>query len=183
MDIPVLFVHSRSNYKKIPGFDCYDEKRNALNYTGSLPVIAHPPCRLFSRLRGLSNADESEKQLAYWALDLVRKNGGILEHPAGSLLWKEKDLPLGSCIDLYGGFTFCIDQMWWGFPAKKRTYLYIVGIHPRELPDYPILSGIHFKGVQELTKKQRSETTIDLAIYLKEIILKIQKNYATKKLY
>ena len=26
--IPVLYVHSKSNYKKFPFFDCYDEKRD-----------------------------------------------------------------------------------------------------------------------------------------------------------
>ena len=45
MDIPVLFCHARSNYKKVPGFDVYDLKRDALNYTGSSPAILHPPCR------------------------------------------------------------------------------------------------------------------------------------------
>lgn len=176
MNVPVLFVHNRSNYKKLPGFDCYDLERNALNFKGDDPVICHPPCRLFSRLRAFSNADIKEKQLAYFALDLVRKNGGILEHPASSLLWKEKELPLGNVVDEYGGFTLCIDQVWFGLTVRKRTYLYIVGIQPRDLPDYPILNNIPTRKFDNLTHKQRSETTVELCNFLREIILKIQEN-------
>lgn len=176
MDIPVLFVHNRSNYKKLPGFDCYDLKRNALTYKGDDPVICHPPCRLFSRLRAFSNADFKEKEFAYFALDLVRKNGGILEHPASSLLWKEKNLPLGCSVDEYGGFTLCIDQCWFGLSVRKRTYLYIVGIKARDLPGYPILNNIPFRKFSNLTTKQRSETTVELCLYLQKIILKIQEN-------
>lgn len=173
MVIPVLFVHPRSNYKKLDFFDCYDEKRNALNYTGSSAVIAHPPCRKFSRLRGLSCAPDSEKQLAYFALDLVRKNGGVLEHPADSLLWKEKQVVKPGTYDEYGGFTICIDQSWFGYYTQKRTMLYIVGIKMKDLPDYSFNRDINRK-FQNLTPKQRSETTTDLCMFLAEIVRRIK---------
>lgn len=173
MKIPVLFVHARSNYKKLDTFDCYDEKRNALSFTGSLPVIVHPPCRLFSRLRGMSCAPPEEKELAYWAVDLVRKNGGVLEHPVGSTLWKDKNLPLPGQYDEFGGFTICINQSWFGYYAEKRTLLYIVGIKMGDLPGYPLSFDAVQKMVPQLTKKQRSETTVELCMYLAEIIKKI----------
>ncbi|UOX33224.1 hypothetical protein LXD69_14400 [Flavobacterium sediminilitoris] len=174
--IPVLFVHPKSNYNKFPFFDCYDEKRNSLTYSGSKPVICHPPCRKFSRLRGLSCAPDSEKELGYWSIDLVRKNGGIVEHPHDSQLWKDKEVVKPGTIDEFGGFTFCIDQSWFGYYTPKRTILYIVGIKPKELPDYDFNRDINFRKFQNLTKKQRSETTSDLCIFLKKIIDKINLN-------
>jgi len=174
MKTPVLFVHNRSNYKKLDVFDCYDEKRNALNYTGSEPVICHPPCRTFSRLRGLSQAPIEEKQLAYWSIDLVRKNGGIVEHPHDSQLWKDKDVVKPGYTDQYGGFTICIDQSWFGYYTPKKTLLYIVGIKSKEIPDYDFNRDINFRKFQNLTKKQRSETTPELCIWLNEIVKKIR---------
>lgn len=172
--IPVLFVHSKSNYKLDKEFDCYDEKRNALNYTGSSAVICHPPCRKFSRLRGLSQAPETEKQLAYFAVDLVRKNGGIVEHPHDSQLWKDKEVVKPGYTDQYGGFTICIDQSWFGYYTPKRTLLYIVGIKPKELPTYDFNRDINFRKFQNLTPKQRSETTPKLCEFLKKIIQAIE---------
>lgn len=172
--IPVLFVHKKSNYKKDSSFDCYDEQRNALNYKGSSAVICHPPCRLFSRLRGLTQALEEEKKLAYFAIDLVRLNGGIVEHPHDSKLWKDKNVVRPGYIDEFGGFTICIDQSWFGYYTPKRTLLYIVGIKPKDIPDYDFNRDINFRKFQNLTKKQRSETTSDLCIFLKKIIQKIE---------
>jgi len=57
----------------------------------------------------MANPRPDEKQLAYFALAQVRLNGGILEHPAGSRLWKEAPLPLGDNVDEFGGFTIEID--------------------------------------------------------------------------
>lgn len=176
MVTPVLFVHNRSTYKKLPLFDCYDEKRNALNYTGSSAVICHPPCRTFSRLRGLSSAPIQEKQLAYFAIDLVRKNGGIVEHPADSNLWKECNIVKPGTYDIYGGFTFCIDQSWFGYYTQKRTLLYIVGMKMKQIPDYDFNRDISTRKFQNLTAKQRSETTVELCLFLQKITNIIEKN-------
>ena len=67
------------------------------------------------------------------------KNGGILEHPKGSKLWKEAPLPMpGEPQDEYGGFTILIDQYHFGHVARKWTHLYIVGIDPNEVPPIPL---------------------------------------------
>lgn len=169
MKTPVLCVHSRSNYKKVPGFDCWDEKRNALNYTGSSPAIFHPPCRLWSKLRFFATAPESEKQLAINAINYVRKYGGIVEHPETSQLWKHFDIKAGK-IDEYGGFIHAINQEWFGFYTEKATYLYIVGCKPQELPTYTAITNLKKRKFENLTQKQRSETTFELIYYLKQII-------------
>lgn len=90
----VLFVERNSIYKTFPGLDCYDEDRDARTFPGGMPVIAHPPCRLWGRLRSFSTAPESEKDLARFAVAMVRQWGGVLEHPAHSTLWKDRGLPL-----------------------------------------------------------------------------------------
>ncbi len=170
--IPVLFVHNRSNYKKLGTFDCYDEKRNALTYTGSSPVIAHPPCRTFSRLRAFTTAPVEEKKLAYWAVDLVRKQGGIIEHPYDSQLWKDIDAPKPGTYDKYGGFTLVFDQYDFGYYTRKRTRLYIVGCKAAQLPPLPMRFDLDTKQrtFVNLTTKQRSETVEPLCKYLASII-------------
>ncbi len=132
-EIAVLFAMSDSIYKTFPECDVYDADRNALTFNGGKPVIAHPPCRLFSKLRRFSTADKSEKKLAYWAVDTVRKNGGVLEHPFKSKLWEEKNLPKPNQKDKWG-FTIALPQFWFGHKALKRTFFYICGLDIKNLP-------------------------------------------------
>jgi hypothetical protein len=143
--ISVLFVAKNSVYKTLTDssgepLDCWDEERNALNWPGGNPVVAHPPCRLFCMLKHLSTAPIEEKQLAYWALDQVRQWGGVMEHPAGSTLWKERALPKPGQRDEWG-FTFGLEQFWFGHLAQKRTWLYICGTQARDLPEIPMRFG------------------------------------------
>ena len=138
--ISVLFAARNSIYKTISSLDVWDEDRNALNWPGGNPGIFHPPCRLFCALKHLSTAPKSEKELSYWSVEQVRKWGGILEHPAHSTLWKDKRLPRPGSSDS-GGFTFGLDQFWFGHLARKRTWLYIAGTCPHNLPDVPLRFG------------------------------------------
>ncbi len=104
LKIAVLFARNDSRYKELNGFDVYDMDRDARTFCKKIPVIAHPPCRAWGMLSHMANPREGEKQLAYLALAQVRLNGGILEHPAGSRLWKEAPLPLagGGKMNLVG---------------------------------------------------------------------------------
>lgn len=135
--ISALFVRKRSIYKKLK-IDSWDLERDAMQFKGSHPVICHPPCRLWGRLRGLSKANPKELETAYFAVKTVQQNGGILEHPAGSTLWQAAGLPQPGYRDQHGGYTICIDQSWFGHRARKKTLLYIVGIHQNALPPIPI---------------------------------------------
>ena len=85
--VTVLFVSDKSYYLRDNRFDCWTKNRDALQYEGSSPVIVHPPCRLWGRLRALSTADIKEKKLAVNSVYYIRKFGGVLEHPAGSKLF------------------------------------------------------------------------------------------------
>ena len=51
----VLFVAPNSIYKEL-GCDCYDAGRDARTYTGSAPVVAHPPCQLWGKLARVNYA-------------------------------------------------------------------------------------------------------------------------------
>jgi hypothetical protein len=185
--VSVLFARSDSIYKTL-GCDVWDEERNALNFKGGSPVVAHPPCRLWSQMRQFSTAPESEKYLAIWAVEQVRKNGGVLEHPASSGLWKAANLPEPGKRDSFGGFTLVISQWWFGHKADKLTRLYICGVEPKNLPPIPFRLGEpEFTCSQsrnrltkrnrkpEITKAERQHTPLNLALWLIETALKTRR--------
>lgn len=163
--IDVLCAAKNSIYKSLPGFDVWDKERNAWNYNGSNMIIAHPPCAQWSKLRALATEDLSEKLLAWICLDFVNKNGGILEHPVGSLFLKEAGIEK-QC--------YKVDQFWFGFPTKKPTMLYFKNCHPVALP---LNFNAYEKRVEDLHSSMRSRTTVKLALWLQECITtKQQKN-------
>ncbi len=143
--VAVLFAREDSIYKSMPGLDVYDIKRDARTYDGSEAVIAHPPCRAWGKLRSFAKPREGEKELALFAVDVIRKNGGVLEHPESSSLWGVAGLPKPCAdrieIDQFGGWTFPISQNWFGHKARKNTWLYIVGVLPMSIPDFPLFLG------------------------------------------
>jgi hypothetical protein len=131
--------------------DCWDESRDARKYEGPHPVVAHPPCGPWGRLRHMYRG--SEHDCAPRAVEQVRKWGGVLEHPAGSKLWEHCGLPTpgecdacdllharANCRDAFGGYTIELDQVEWGHVARKRTWLYLVGV-PREALEAPPFPG------------------------------------------
>lgn len=104
--------------------------------------MAHPPCRAWGRLRHFAKPRDDEKDLARFAVAQVRKWGGVLEHPESSQLWKDQCLPPPGQKDEFGGWTLPVHQYWWGHRAQKKTWLYVVGCEPRDLPPMPLRLGI-----------------------------------------
>lgn len=116
---------------------------------------------------------------------MVRRYGGVLEHPSGSALFREEDLglpiPGGTTRDAWGGYVLPVSQKWWGHRAEKRTWLYIVGVEPAELPPMPITLGeaSHALGSSlgrnrttarpEVSKREREATPPDFAAWLVEV--------------
>lgn len=175
MKVAALFVRADSVYKTLDGVDAWDIERDARLWQGGYPVVAHPPCRAWGRLRAFANPRADEKELATWAVDQVRTWGGVLEHPAGSTLWPAKRLPAPGATDAFGGFTMPIHQHWFGHRAEKSTWLYIVGVDPSELPSYPMRMETPTHVVNsrkrgdsrpEITKAEREHTPIALARWL-----------------
>ena len=81
MNVAVLFARPDSIYKTFPAIDVFDELRDARTFRGGCPVVAHPPCRAWSRMKAFAKPKPWEKDLARWAVQVVRENGGVLEHP------------------------------------------------------------------------------------------------------
>lgn len=187
MSLAVLFARRDSIYKHMPDLDVYDEDRNALTYQGNDPVIAHPPCRGWGRLRAFSNHTEAELDLARWAVRKVQSNGGVLEHPHGSTLWGDQNLPLPGQVDSFGGFTLPVYQHWFGHKAEKSTYLYIVGISPKHIPPFELtlskpeyvvarFSKSKGPGRPEITKAEREATPAQFALWLVDLASLIMLN-------
>ena len=177
--ISILFVRDDSEYKMMPGVDCYDAERNALTYSGNDPVVAHPPCRAWGVLKHMAKPALGEKELALWAVQKVRDNGGVLEHPSGSFLWREAMLPEpGWLPDEWGGFSIFIDQFDFGHVAHKKTKLYIVGCKISELPPLPSTRLEHtdrsiagnIPGTKRCTQYQREYTPRLLRLWLIETV-------------
>lgn len=182
MTVAVLFARADSNYKDIPGVDVWDAARDARKWPGGAPVVAHPPCRLWGMLRQFATAQDPvmERQLALDAIAHVRKHGGVLEHPARSTLWQAAGLPApGRAPDAWGGWTAEIRQCDWGHKAEKRTWLYIVGCHPDELPAMPPPAepvgvvkpqrGVPRDGRKIISKADREHTPPALAAWLVDL--------------
>lgn len=185
--VAVLFAREDSVYKSMGIAEIWDAKRNAMKYRGKRPVVAHPPCRAWGKVRGLAKPKAGEKECAPFALSVVRKNGGIIEHPKGSTLWKEVGLPFPNEFpDEFGGFTIEVDQFDFGHVAHKATYLYIVGVSPLDLPKLPgkrqgkaarsIMGGS--EGKKECTQYMREYTPPKLAAWLYETAGKCKGNGA-----
>lgn len=178
MTVPVLFARADSVYKGIPDCDVYDESRDALTWPGGAPGVFHPPCRGWGRLRTFAKVTPGEMDLARWSVDQVRRWGGVLEHPATSTLWADQGLPEPQRRDEYGGFTLPVLQKWWGHRAEKATWLYIVGIAPRDLPPIPLVLGDASHVVQtnrkcdprpHITKAEREHTPVKMAKWLCDV--------------
>ena len=179
--VAALYVRSDSIYKTLPGVDAWDEQRDARRWPGGVPVVAHPPCRLWAKLRQFAKAadPQAERAMAVQAVQAVQAYGGVLEHPAESTLWAHCGLPLpGRSPDRHGGWTAEIRQCDWGHKAEKLTWLYVVGVHPDALPPIPPRSepvgvikpqrGVPRDARKIVTKAEREETPRPLAEWLVE---------------
>lgn len=143
--IAALFVKKGGVYDTSE-FDLWDISRDARKYNGPYHVIAHPPCERWGRYWfGGPNPKTQRRELGddggcfASALASVRKWGGVLEHPEASHAWKYFDLNKpprsGGWVpaDLFGGWTCCVSQGFYGHPAQKLTWLYSVGCQLPEL--------------------------------------------------
>lgn len=166
MTVAVLFARANSIYFDLAEH-VYDEKRNALTYDGNYPVVAHPPCRGWGRLRHLAKIAPGELDLGLFAVDAVRRCGGVLEHPAASTLWTAAGLPApGRGRDDFGGYTFPVYQSAFGHRAPKATWLYIVGVAPFNLPVMPFELGFPPGRIELMGVAEREMTPEPFARFL-----------------
>lgn len=176
--VSILFARRDSIYKELAGCDVWDIDRDARTFDGPGPVVAHPPCRAWGRLRAFANPRPDERNLGRLAVALVREFSGVLEHPAGSTLWASQQLPLPGRRDQFGGWTLQAPQKWWGHKAEKETWFYIIGCDPCDIPALPIILGEASHVIQSrkrhdhrphVTKAEREGTPPELAKWLVEL--------------
>jgi hypothetical protein len=178
MLVTALYVDSTGPYPLLV-WDWWDEARDARKYEGPWPVVAHPPCRNWSKLRHLAKGDDSD--CGPRAVEQVQTWGGVLEHPAHSKLWEYCALPRPRAPqDAFGGRTIEVDQCDWGHVARKRTWLYLVGVRdvgpmppPRE-PTHWCSGGGKGRGktppgIRVCSAQQRNRTPIAFARWLVEL--------------
>lgn len=165
MSVSALFVRWDSVYFDL--CDAWDATRDAVEYCGPWPVVAHPPCRGWGRFASRSSASAWERQLAVCAVQLVREFGGVLEHPAASGLWGHCGLPRpGAKVDKFGGWSLFVDQGWFGHPCPKPTWLYVVGRAPFGHDACPVSLRRAPGRVEGQTRADRERTSPGFARWL-----------------
>jgi hypothetical protein len=141
--VAALFVEQGGVYYGLPDVEPWGPPRDAREYSGPNPVVAHPPCGRWSH----SLAPLNERRYGHRvgddggcfesALGSVRRWGGVLEHPAVSIAWPTFGLTKPQrgvwtkCMD--GGWVTEVSQAAYGHPARKLTWLYAFGVEPRGL--------------------------------------------------
>lgn len=142
--IAALYVDSKGPYPTFPAVDCYDESRDARRYPGPFAVVAHPPCGPWGGLRHMRvpsrERRDRDRELGPIAVAQVRRWGGVLEQPARSKLWEACAIAPPPEHDGFG-FSVEVEQVAWGHPARKKTWLYLVGIDPARVLDGMRIGG------------------------------------------
>jgi len=185
--IAALFVQDGGTYFNMEGVDPWPEDRDARLYNDNHPVVAHPPCASWCKLAPIN--------LARWgtpigqdggcfqsALANVRRVGGVLEHPAYTIAWKEYDIrrpQRGKWLrSKCGGWVTEVSQCAYGHRARKRTWLYYVGVKPFDLDwsepptTAAIGNGVHSgrsTGLDKLSKTEASRTPEQFKAVLLEL--------------
>ena len=183
--IAALYVQRGGSYWDLEGVDPWDEARDARQYAGPWPVVAHPPCQRWGRYWSGGPSAKVRRELGddggcfAAALASVRQWGGVLEHPEASHAWRRFGLiaPMrGGGWSVAGdgiGWTCCVEQGAYGHRARKATWLYAVRcelprLSARASGDFVRLEGFHSPeerkraiktgACQRLSKHQRAAT-------------------------
>lgn len=131
IQVAALFVRADGPYANRPDVDAWTVDRDARLYSGPWPVVAHPPCARWSRLAHIHGRIGEDDGCFGFAMRAVRRWGGVLEHPEGSMAWDAFALPEpqagGWQSTIWGGWVAAVDQARYGHRAIKRTWLYFCG--------------------------------------------------------
>lgn len=136
-DVSALFVDPRGPYPSLVT-DYWDEARVARLYAGPNRVVGHPPCSVWGPLARINQARYGhlvgdDGGCFASALASVRRWGGVLEHPAESIAWARHGLLRPSAVGWTGNllrpgeWVTEVCQRNYGHPARKRTWLLLVG--------------------------------------------------------
>jgi hypothetical protein len=162
--IAILCAAPNSHYFQLQSkynLEIYTKADDCRNFQFDCPVITHAPCAQWSRLHKFARVNQESKNLAYFCLRAVVSCGGIFEHPAGSHFFKTAGIDRTQ--------LFSIDQHWFGFPGRKRTYLYS---HKVNYSSFPLsLDAIPGDISNTLRSSERELTTVAFNEWLIKSIL------------
>jgi len=170
--VAALFVQAGGCYASLPWVDAWPESRDARQYAGSLPVVAHPPCQLWGRMApinfgrwgGEHNRPGNDGGCFASAVASVRKWGGVLEHPAATNAWSAHDLTapvtMGWQRTMDGGWVCEVWQSAYGHRANKATWLYYYGSRPPMELRWARIVGTHQVGYPDQRGKARNKPTL-----------------------
>jgi hypothetical protein len=146
--VAALYVETDGCYFGLPGVDPWDEARDAREYPGRHPIVAHPPCQRWGKYWHGSTRKPHQFKLGddggcfAAAIGAVEQFGGVLEHPADSHAWPafyiEKPLRAGGWIMAGRGrdsWTCEVSQGHYGHFSGKRTWLLAIGVKREDLPE------------------------------------------------
>ncbi len=170
--IAALFVQPDGCYSQVGHVDLWDESRDARNYRGALPVVAHPPCQLwgnlalvnYARWGGEHNKPGNDDGCFEFAVEAVNKWGGVLEHPAYSRAFRFYGLavPNGAgwqkCLN--GGWVCEVWQSAYGHKANKATWLFYNGAQKPHALRWNRPTGSHQIGFRDARGKDRNKPTL-----------------------
>lgn len=136
--IAALFIETAGCYTGQANVDAWDIARDARQYAGPWPVVAHPPCQRWGRFWHGSPCKPHQYRLGddqgcfASALASVRQWGGVIEHPADSRAWAHHGIPApkrGAGWLRVGPteWTCYVEQGHYGHAARKGTWLFYVG--------------------------------------------------------
>ncbi len=171
MTVAILCAARKSAYKNMKGVEVYDIDRDARTFSGGMPIVAHPPCRGWSKwLWHQAKPEPGEKELGLWCCDQLRECGGVLEQPAGSKLFFAAGFPDSQI------WMIEVWQAWWGYPTKKSTWLAFCGIDPATVnPPFRLHPrGRDGKVFENMSRAQRAHTTPEFAEWLVSIARRAQ---------
>lgn len=185
MTVAALFVDPDGPYPSMPGVDDWDVSRDARRYWGPHPVVAHPPCQLwtnfaslnFKRYGGEHNRPGNDGGCFASALHSVGRWGGVLEHPAFSRAFIHHGIQEPRSHGWQGAGIGWVCEVWqsaYGHKARKRTWLLYIGYpRPFEL-DWRRDPGTHQCGWFDrnkptLGKKEASRTPLAFARVLVDL--------------
>lgn len=143
--IAALYIEPEGCYADVPHVEPWDESRDARQYNGPWPVVAHPPCQRWGRFWHGSTRKPHQYKLGddggcfAAALAAVRRWSGVLEHPADSHAWTHHGLVKPKrgegwvAADDVGGWTCYVEQGHYGHASRKPTWLYACGVARPEL--------------------------------------------------
>ncbi len=137
-EIAALYVQDGGIYFDLDGVEPGGlPGRDARDYAGDAPVVAHPPCSRWCMPLAVINQTRYGHKVGddggcfAHALAAVRRCGGVLEHPANTAAFRAYGIPKPwgrgwqRCLD--GGWVCSVAQSAYGHPAAKKTWLYYCG--------------------------------------------------------